>query len=298
MELRQLRNFLAVAKARNFRRAAEAIHMAQPPLSVSIRKLEEELNLRLFDRHPRGVTLTPGGEAALTLAIEIEERVEALRALATELGEGQRGRLSVAFVTSATFSVVPAVIPAFRRRFPAVELKLREATTRDVLQGLRAGEVDIGLIRTPVYEAQGLSLLPLVQERLILAVPLNHRFAAETEVRLEDLADEAFIMFDRLSNLRTYIVVSCESAGFLPQVAEEVTHVHTMVALVEIGMGVGLLSSSIEGEHLAKVRCIPVTLKDRPIGTGIALAARRDEPSVLARNFAAVAQHAARDARP
>ena len=289
MELRQLRNFLAVAKARNFRRAAEAIHMAQPPLSVSIRKLEEELRLRLFERHPRGVTLTPAGEAALTLALEVEERIEALRSLATEPGEGNRGRLNVAFVTSATFAIVPAVVPAFRKRFPSVELRLREATTRDVLQGLRAGDVDIGLIRTPVYESQGLYLLPLVREHLVLAVPRNHRLAAQEGVPLEGLADEAFIMFDRMSNLRTYIVVNCEAAGFLPQVAEEVTHIYTMVALVESGMGVGLLSSSIEVERFPNVRCIPVTLRGSRIATGIALAARQDEPNVLARNFATVA---------
>ncbi len=272
--------------------------MAQPPLSVSIRKLEEELHLKLFDRHPRGAVLTPAGELAWRLAQEIDDRAKALRTLAEDLGEGHRGQLSVAFVTSATFSLVPLVVPAFRRRFPTVELRLKEATTHDVLEGLRKGELDIGLIRTPIYDGEGVTLTPLSRETLMLAVSPGHPLAGSSSVRLEDLADEPFILFDRASNLRVYIVVCCEAAGFLPRVAEEVTHVHTMIALVESGMGVGLLASNGPHGRLDTVRFIPVTLAGKAIATGLALAARAEENNVLAHNFASVAREFAGPEEP
>ncbi len=290
MELRQLRHFIALAEAGNFHRAAAEINMAQPPLSVSIRKLEEELNIKLFERHPRGVTLTQAGDIALGLAREIMYRAQAMGRLAGEVAEGKRGQLSVAFVTSATFRLIPRIVPAFRRHYPNVELRLKEASSHDVLEALAEDSLDVGVIRTPVFEANGVKLTTLAYEELVLAVPEGHRLATVSNVRLEDLADEPFITFDKLSNLRNYITVCCEQAGFLPRVVEEVVHVYTMVALVESGMGVALLASSIRHGASHRVRYLPVTFQGKPMMTGLTLARRDYDDSALVRNFEQCAQ--------
>src|SRR5687768_3402859 len=140
MELRQLRQFVAVAEARNFRRAAEQLHMAQPPLSVAIRKLEEEVGTALFVRQPRGVVLTAAGVAALSVAQQCMASADALRDAALSAAGGESGVLRVGFVGSATYSLMPKLLPAFRSRYPDVELVLRESTNLELLALVEGGQ--------------------------------------------------------------------------------------------------------------------------------------------------------------
>lgn len=291
MELRQLRQFLALAHAGNFHRAAAALHMAQPPLSVSIRKLEEELGMRLFERHSRGVTLTPEGEITAAQAREILRQADELKSFATEVVSGSRGVLNVGFVASATYGAVPTIVPAFRKRFPAVDLRLKEATTLDIMKGLRQGDLDVGIVRTPVSGTAGLVVTQLMSESLVLAVPHGHRLQSRSEVELEQLRDEPLILYERTAvpSLRSLIDLSFSTIGITPNVVEEAAHIHTMVALVDCGLGAALLPAILRRAGTGRVRLVDLLCQGAPIQTGLALAVRESEPRRLVNNFAALA---------
>ncbi|RYY59801.1 MAG: LysR family transcriptional regulator, partial [Comamonadaceae bacterium] len=171
MELRQLRHFVCLAQVQNFSRAAEQLHIAQPALSISIRNLETEMGVRLFDRGPRHVHLTQAGRAALASARAALSHVDEVAQLSNAIAEGEAGVLRIAFVGGATFRVLPRAIPEFRRRHPAVELELTEATTLSVLQRVRSGEVDAGILRHPVLPAPALATLVLERDALVAVMP-------------------------------------------------------------------------------------------------------------------------------
>ena len=291
MELRQLRQFLALAETKNFHRAAESLHMAQPPLSVSIRKLEEELGVSLAERHARGVTLTPEGELVATQAREIVRLATELRQFAKEAVLGARGTLSVGFVVSATYDVIPRLIPVFRSRYPNVELRLREASTHEIIEGLNRGDLDVGLVRTPLAGALGVGLTPLFSETMLLAVRHGHRFESRSEVELAELRDEPLILFPRsaISSLRTLIDFSFSDLGITPNIVEETAQVHTTMALVECGIGSALVPSVLRRAGLGHVRLVDLTIRGKPIQIGLAVAVPVAHNHRVAKTFVQVA---------
>jgi DNA-binding transcriptional LysR family regulator len=291
MDLRQLRQFLALAETQNFHRAAEMLHIAQPPLSVSIRKLEEELGVRLVERHPRGVTLTAEGALAASQAREILRLSDELRTSAKEAIAGARGPLNVGFVASATYDVIPSLVPVFRARFPAVDLSLREATSIDIIAGLVKGDLDVGLVRTPLFEAEGVKLTPLACETLVLAVPRGHRLESRAEVELAELKNESLVLYDGIAvpALRALIDLQFSAIGITPKVVQEAVQIHTMVALVECGLGVALVPSVLRRAGLGRVRLVDLFCKGTPIQIGFAIAVRDTQTRRLWRNFAEVA---------
>ncbi len=294
MELRQLRQFVTLAETLNFHRAAEALHMTQPPLSLSIRRLEAELGGPLFERHARGVTLTEAGEAVLASAREALRSADEVVVAFRETRAGQRGLLRVGFVGSATWGLAPAIIPAFRHAHPGIDLSLKEATSQEVVQALESGALDIGLVRTPLMQSAAVELAPLYREALMLMTPKEHRLTGESAARLEDLSEERFILFDR--NLAPSIfhltMMECEAVGFQPRIAEEAAHVHTIISLVECGLGVALAPSVMRRAAAERVACLALTAGGRPIQVGFALAFRQDEARPVVRAFANCAEQA------
>jgi len=188
MELRQLRYFITLAETRNFRRAAERLHMSQPPLTVAIRKLEQELGAPLFERGTRGVTLTPAGRAAVDAARATLAQAERFREAAREGATGARGRLTVGYVGSATFELLPRIVPEYRRRYPAVDLVLEEMTSVDIARGLIAGTLDVGLLRLPLMEVAAIDAQVIDADELHAALPAHSPLARETRLSLESLA--------------------------------------------------------------------------------------------------------------
>lgn len=296
MELRQLRQFVTLAETLNFHRAAEALNMTQPPLSLSIRKLEEELGAPLFLRHARGVTLTEAGEAALPSAREALAAAEAAGQAVRQAAGGERGRIRLGFVGSATYGLVPAVVPLFRERHPAIELSLKEATSLEGLRGLEEGALDVALVRTPLLQEASVALEPLTKEPLILLAPRGHRLAGQGRVRLEDLKDEAFVMYDRVQapNIRAQTLMACEQAGFLPRVAEETPHIHTMIALVESGLGLAFAPAVMRRAAEGRAACLELTVGGRPLLIGFGLATRRGDGRAAVQAFVATAREAVR----
>lgn len=245
MDLKRIRNFVVLAQAGSFRRAAERLHMAQPPLSVSIQKLETELGTRLFDRGPAGVTLTTAGEAVLREAKRLLFCEKQVLAAASDVMAGTGGMLHIGFVGTTTFGMLQRLLPTYRALYPAVELRLSEATSISIVEQLEDGALDLGLVRTPLMISTAATLLPLERERLILALPKGHFLVKRDTIRMQDLAQEAFVMYADgvAASLRSLAMGACQRAGFMPRVTQEATQVQTLLALVESGLGIALVPS-------------------------------------------------------
>ncbi len=258
MELRHLRYFIAVAEELNFTRAAEKLHMAQPPLSQQIQQLEAELGFQLFRRTKRTVTLTEAGQFFFQEAQKILLQLDRAIQLGQQTNRGELGQLTIGFVSSASHNVVPAILQAFRTLHPAVKLELREMTTNQQLQRLREGQIDIGFIRPPVDE--GINSEIVFREPLILALPQTHPMADRAQVELRQLSTEPFILFPRslAPGLYDRIISFCQQAGFSPIAAQEAIQMQTIVSLVAAEMGVAIVPESMQNFQRSGVVYKPI----------------------------------------
>jgi len=259
IELRHLRYFLAVAEELSFSRAAERLGMAQPPLSQQIQRLETLVGHELFERRPR-VRLTPAGEAFLAAArralAQVEEGVEASHRAA----RGEVGTVTVGFAASMILSVVPGAVRAFRRRFPGVDLQLRELSSAAQLAALREGRIDVAFVRESPFSDRELGCERLREEPFVAVVPPEHPLAARRRIPLDLLAEEPFVHFPRpvAPGLYDLILALCQGAGFKPRVVQEAQEWLTIVGLVEAGMGVSLVPESFRKLRWGKVVYLPL----------------------------------------
>lgn len=284
MNLRQLEQFVAIADAGGFRRGAEALGMAQPPLSVAIRKLEKTLGGQLFDRGRQGVVLTPLGLAILDDARQAAVHVERVRASARGARAGIAGTLRVGFIGSATYSLFPRALPRFRKQYPLVDLDMRERTTTQILREVEAGALDVGLVRYPVFEQTSARLDPVEADELVVALPNGHARSRRRKIELASLADEPFILYSAVAaaNLRGVVVAACQTAGFSPRVVQEAVQVQTIMSLVESGLGVALVPSICKGHASTRVALRPLAVA---IPVAIALASRQGSTNDLPSRF-------------
>lgn len=225
VELRHLRYFVAVAEELNFTRAAERLHMAQPPLSLAIRQLEQELGTALFIRSSRDVKLTPAGRTLLDGARHSLSEVERTLAAARRAAAGELGSLRVGFSWSTRFETLPAVGQAFRARYPDVELLTEEIWNARMPGALRSGAIDVGISLCPEMDA-GLSYEPIRHEHAVVLLPADHRLAGEATVALDALAEEEFVLFPRelAPRLHDVFVGLCRTAGFEPMLSSASFH--------------------------------------------------------------------------
>ncbi len=249
MELRQLRYFVAVAEELHFGRAALHLHIAQPPLSQQIRKLEAELSVLLFHRTNRRVELTDAGRVLLEHARRVLGQVDQAVEDAQRTHRGERGRLAVGFVVSAIYEVLPRSLRTFRARFPQVELKLHRLTSRDQLDALRDDRIQVAFLHPPVHDSS-LAVEVVRRDELLVALPANHRLAAKEDLWGRDLADEWFVLSPRhLSpGFHERILRLCRDAGFSPRVAQE-AEIQTVLALVAAGIGVSVVPEPLRHMH-------------------------------------------------
>ena len=222
MELRHLHYFITVAEELHFSRAAQRLHISQPPLSQQIRDLEDELGVKLFERTKRQVHLTEAGKVFLELSYLVLAQLKQAIEATQQIGRGEVGRLAIGFVDSAMYTLLPGILRVFREQFPAVELRLHELTTAQQIQALYDKQVDVGIVRSAIIEP-GLSVECLLPESLVLALPETHPLSAQTQVSLSTLADELFILFPAKMGPVFYeqIITICQQAGFRPKVAQE-----------------------------------------------------------------------------
>ena len=245
MELRDLRSFLAVAHHRNFSRAAEQLHVSQPALSEQIRKLEDELGTPLFDRTSRGATLTDAGDAFLPQARAVLAAADAAAESVRMVAHGLAGTLTLGFIDSAAVGILPPLIRRFTARYPELKLRLRELSTRQQLEAVAEGEIDVGIVGGPVWNPALAGRL-VATESLLLALPAEHRLAGETAVRLADLRDEGFITYpvDRHAGLYEETLRLCHGAGFEPKIVQEANEIYTICGMVAAGLGVAIVPES------------------------------------------------------
>ncbi len=272
VDLRRVRHFVALAETLNFHRAAERLHMAQPPLSVSIAKFETELGTKLFLRESTGVSLTPSGRAVLTEAKKLLSQGKQLREAALGVLDGTGGTLQIGFVGSTTYGMLQKLLPLFRAGYPGVELILREATSVAIIQQLEDHSLDIGLVRVPLLQASRATLVQLETDEYIAAIPRGSPLAEKNLLLLSDLRDHPFIMYapTHAAGLHSTAMLACQQAGFIPRVTQQAVQVQTVLALVESGLGVALVPSVMK--RFVSDRIIYRALVDVPPAASIGLA--------------------------
>jgi DNA-binding transcriptional LysR family regulator len=289
MELRHLQYFVAVAEELHFSRAARRLHVAQPPLTRQIQALEGELGVRLFERNKRRVELTAAGRVFLDGARRVLEQAEQTVTAALRAGRGATGRLTVAFVGSATYGLLPEILRVFRRRFPDVELVLHELGSTAQQEAVIEGRLNIGFIR-PAPEALAVRDPALAQtvvqrDRLMIALPVQHELARLDEVPLGTIAAEPFILFPRETrpSYGDLVLDACAKAGFAPRVAQYTQELQTAISLVAAGIGVTLVPSSVLSMKRANVVFKSIA-EPTPVSELIAVH-RKDDASPVLRSF-------------
>lgn len=247
MELRHLRYFVAVAEELHFRRAAVRLHISQPPLSQQIRQLEAELGVQLLERSRRRVELTAAGEAFSARAREILDAVEDAARLARRVDRGEVGRLSVGFVGSAVYSVLPEVLHAFREQRGDVDLRLRELTSSAQLEALESGRIDVGFLRPQSPARPDIATETVMREAIVAALPESHRLAAQDRLVLGELAGEPLVLLTRTGSPGVRDVLEAATARFggEGQLVQEAAEVQTVIGLVAGGVGFSLVPESV-----------------------------------------------------
>ncbi|GAB3083125.1 LysR family transcriptional regulator [Nocardioides zeae] len=288
MELRHLRSFTALVEHRHFGRAAESLHLAQPALSQQIKQLERELGTTLFTRTTRRVEVTEAGERLLRHARTVLADVDDTLADMARFAAGRAGRVSVGFVGTATYDVLPGVARRVRETLPDVELELRgEVLSPALAAGLRDRTYDLAVVRPGVDEP--LTLLPLRTERLVAVLPREHRLAHHRRLDLAQLADEPFVTHPsgHRSSFQRTVLEACAAAGFTPDPVLEVAETATLVVFVAAGLGVALVPEPVRSLGHEGVVYVPL---HRAPTAELALAHRPGDLSPAAGAVAAVLQ--------
>ncbi|MFF4180362.1 LysR substrate-binding domain-containing protein [Streptomyces sp. NPDC001750] len=284
MELRHLRYFVAVAETRHFGKAAEQLHMAQPPLSQAIRRLEGELGVELLRRTTRQVSLTGAGEVFRTDAERILKAVDEAVARVGRFASGAEGVLRIGLTGSASYRQLPALARLVKREMPQVILEVHtEMLTPAQEAGLIERRLDIGVLRPPVRQ-EGITHRSLAAEALVVAVPERHPLAGADTVRVEQLRHEDFVMYGATlgSVVDDAVVRSCLATGFYPHRAYEVTETSAALALVAAGLGIAVLPDSIRSAPREGVLCKDI---EDALSIPLSLAWREDDESPLLRNL-------------
>lgn len=279
MELRHLRYYVAVAEERHFGRAAERLHMAQPPLSQQIRQLEAELGVALLTRTTRKVELTGAGELFLARARAILASTQAAAADAVRAGQGELGRLALGFTGSATYELLPSLARVLREELPGLTLELHgEMLTPRQVAALHEGWLDVAFLRPPVRDPD-LAVHVVRREPLIVAVPEHHRLAGAAALPLAQLREEPFVSYPSQHRSVVYDAVldACGRAGFHPRIVQEVGETSTLVAFVAAGLGVALVPASVR--HLQITGAVYRPLAGTTQEVALALAHRAGDPS-------------------
>jgi len=291
MELRHLRYFVAVAEEQHFGRAAQRLHIAQPPLSQQIRRLETELGVRLLTRTTRRVELTAAGERYLVRARGVLAAIEAAGVEAQQVSVGEVGRAAIGFVGSATYEVLPTLARALRRDLPGITLDLRgEMLTPDQESALLDESLDLGFLRPPVRDPR-LEVRILRSEPLIAVLAEHHPLARASSVALADLRAEPFIGYPahRRSTVHEAVLDACSEAGFAPVALQEVAETSTLVAFVAAGLGVALVPESVRHLHITGAVYRPLTGTARRVELAAATVRGRNQPAVA--RVTALAEH-------
>ena len=261
MTFRQLETFLAVARAKSFTRAGEALHVSQSTLSQHVLELERELGVRLFDRLGRAVTLTEAGRLLEEQATRIAAAVAGARRTIDELKGLERGSLVIGASTTPGIYVLPSVIGTFRRRYPGIDVSLRIGNSRVIEERIRADEADLGVVGGHILGAKEQCLAAGLLDELLLIVPPRHPWTKRREVAPRELADVPVLMREQGSATRLVTERALRQAGVKVTIAMELDHIEAIKQAVIAGLGVAFVSTYGVGGEIATRRLYGVRLK-------------------------------------
>jgi DNA-binding transcriptional LysR family regulator len=246
MELTHLRYFITVAEELHFGRAAAKLHIAQPALSQQIKRLEDELEAKLFNRTSRRVELSAAGKMFLNKAYGIIERADEACAAITSMGKGKSGCLSIAFNEPAINTFLPKAIEKFMRKYPEVQLSLKELDITEQLKALDEKRLDLGFMRPYGHDTGVYSKRLIMREKYVLALPSKHKLCAKSKLTLDMIGDEPLILFPRSEHLRlrSRFDECFRTVGFTPNIIQELSSKRTSLALVETGIALAFVPES------------------------------------------------------
>jgi len=297
MDLRQLRQFVAVAEERSFRRAAERLNVSQPPLSVAVRRLEADMGVTLLDRTRHHVRLTVAGEAFLREARRTLAHAQLSVEIAQRAAVGKLGTLRLSFVPSSALDVVPRLLRAFHADYPDVKLMLSGDTTSQQMVALLTGTTDLGIVVPPLHDAKDLRVESLCEQELMLAVPHTHPVSSQRRVQLRDLSGEAFVGFPFREGpgFESVVVAACQDSGFIPNFVQVAPQMQAILALVAGGMGIALVPRAMQSVLMENVAYVQVCKRNAPVKYSLGLAFRpsNDNPALGA--FVAMAHRLRRE---
>jgi len=285
MEMRQLRYFLAVAEELHFTKAAALLHVAQPALSHQIRRLEEEIGAKLFDRTNRRVRLTPAGDIFRDrVRVSLDQAARAA-AEAGRVGRGETGTVSLGVGSSAVWTILPGLLRRFRRMAPEATIDLREMEPSEQLDGLKHETLDFGFLRAPVRDPE-LDSVVVSRERMIVALPERHRAAAERRVDLRSLAKETIIVPRRQSMPASHEIalLACDQAGFAPAKIITTRFMQTALCLVAGRLGFALVPELFAQNLQVTGVVYRALIRQAPV-TELIAAWRKDNNLPLVRRF-------------
>jgi DNA-binding transcriptional LysR family regulator len=295
MELRHLRYFVAVAEELSFTRAAERLHIGQPPLSQQIQALEAEIGAQLLERSKRWVRLTEAGKLFLEDARQILAQSERAVVTARRAQRGEAGELRVGFTFSTPFTPLFAkVIKRYRQLYPHVSLTLHEMATLHQLEAVETQKLDLGFVRPPeVAIPDAIELTRLREDPLMLILPSDSPLARKRKVRIKDLEGLPFVMYPKEAGTGIYYQIFrlCRAAGFVPQIGMEAGEASAIIGLVAAGIGVSVLPKTFDSIHMEGA--VYRQLDDPAAATSLLLAQRREGKSPLVDAFVRLAREEA-----
>ncbi|WP_336786712.1 LysR family transcriptional regulator [Paenibacillus sp. MMO-177] len=267
MELRQLQYVIQIAIEKNFSRAAEKLHIAQPSLSQQLSKLEQELGVLLFRRTTNSVELTQAGQVFVEKSQTILDAIEQLKQEMDDMAQMKRGRLVVGTLPITGSHILPIVLPVFGELYPQIEVILVEDTTVKLEQLTANGGTDISLLTLPLVD-QTLEWEPLMEEEICLAVPPTHRLAGRTdEISIGELRDEPFVGLKKGQGFRQILVNLCQQAGFTPNIVFESSNIETVQSLIAGGMGITFVPKMLTRAAGGEFVPVYLALEGRPSRT-------------------------------
>ncbi|RZU39120.1 LysR substrate-binding domain-containing protein [Edaphobacter modestus] len=288
LELRDIRNFLALAETLHFGRAADRLGIAQPNLSQQIKQLEGTLGHALFERHARGVTITPVGEFFQRRAELLRDNLKDTIETAQRIGRGEEGNLIVGFSGSVMFSKASTVIERYRSGYPNVDLQLRELHANEQITQLLDGTLDISILRDG-EPTEGLTIRTLMREPFVAILPQDHPLSVKKTLRPEMLKEERIVLFSpgiaRLQFER--ILGLCLAHGFRPNIVQEAPQWATVVSLVSVGMGISIAPACTSHLNVPGVVYRPIQSDS---WTSIDVGTRVELKNPAAKTFLALAQ--------
>lgn len=276
VELRQLQYFVKVAQKQHVTQAAEELHVAQSAVSRQIHQLEQELGIMLFVQKGRNLQLTSVGKLFLARVETILADLERAVVEVHEFLDPTLGEVRVGFPHSLGINLLPTVVAAFRKQHPNVKFRLRQGTFLSLIRDIIEGEIDLSFISPFPDTHDFVAGELLLTEELFAILPKQHRLASETEIRLEELQDESFVMFSEAYSLRRIVLAACKQAGFMPRIEFEGEETDTIRGLVAAGMGVSMMPEMALTET-SLLQPAKVAITEPKVTRTIGLIRRKDE---------------------